>query len=150
MRSLNRWVILAAIIVIAVLLVYERSDTSDSPAKAQETKKEKVLGNEITPVTLTEKEASRLGIETAPVREQLMAPSGSVQKVVPYASVLYGLNGETWLYTNPAPLTFARESITIDYIEADWAVLSKGPPVGSEVVTVGVSQLYGVDTGVGK
>lgn len=70
--------------------------------------------------------------------------------VVPYAAVIYGLNGEAWVYVSPEPLTYHREPVTIDYIEGDTAVLVDGPPVGTEVVTVGVAELYGTDTGVGK
>jgi hypothetical protein len=29
-------------------------------------------------------------------------------------------------------------------------VLLDGPPVGTEVATVGIAELYGADTGVGK
>lgn len=72
------------------------------------------------------------------------------QTVVPYASVIYGLNGETWVYVSPEPLTYHREPIAVDYVEGDMAVLRDGPPAGTEVVTVGVAELYGADTGVGK
>jgi hypothetical protein len=70
-------------------------------------------------------------------------------KVVPYAAVIYGVHGETWVYTNPEPLVFIREPITIDYIEGDLAVLSEGPPAGTAVVTVGGSELFGAESGIG-
>jgi hypothetical protein len=89
-----------------------------------------------------------LGVETAPIHEEQM--DGTERLVVPYAAVIYGLNGETWVYTNIEPLTFRRESITVDYIEGDMAVLLDGPPAGTEVVTVAVAELYGADTGVGQ
>ncbi len=71
-------------------------------------------------------------------------------KVVPYAAVLYGVNGETWVYTNPEPLVFVREAIAIDYIEGDQAFLSEGPQAGTAVVTVGGAELFGTETGVSK
>jgi len=44
---------------------------------------------------------------------------------------------------------FVRHAITVDRIEADRAVLSAGPPIGTLVVTVGVAELWGIETGVG-
>jgi hypothetical protein len=64
--------------------------------------------------------------------------------------VVYGLKGETWAYTSPAPLTFVRQLITIDHIDGDDVFLVDGPAAGTAVVTVGVPELYGTDTGIGK
>lgn len=75
--------------------------------------------------------------------------SGSQSRVVPYAAVIYGLRGETWVYTNPEPLVFVRVPIVIDYIEGDFAVLTEGPEAGTTVVTVGASELFGAESGVG-
>lgn len=82
--------------------------------------------------------------------ELTLLVNGAPRKVVPYAAVIYGLHGETWVYTSPEPLTFVRQPIVVDYIEADLAVLVDGPPAGTLVVTVGVAELYGVDAGVGQ
>ncbi|HEX6306474.1 MAG TPA: hypothetical protein VFZ76_19900 [Anaerolineales bacterium] len=82
--------------------------------------------------------------------ELSMSGNGALRKVVPYAAVLYGVNGETWVYTNPEPLVFVRSPITIDYIEGDLAVLSEGPEVGTAVVTLGAAELFGTETGVSK
>jgi hypothetical protein len=59
------------------------------------------------------------------------------------------LNGETWTYTSPEPLTFVRAPITVEAIDADLAYLSAGPAPGTEVVTVGAAELFGVESGVG-
>ena len=106
---------------------------------------EKIEGTELNRVVLTEEAAQRLDIQTAPVREEQV--NGTQRKVIPYAAVIYDLKGETWTYTNPEPLTFVRQPITVDHIEGDKAVLSDGPAAGTEVVTVGVAELYGTDTG---
>jgi hypothetical protein len=76
--------------------------------------------------------------------------SGTERKIVPFTALLYGVHGETWVYTNPEPLTFVRAPVTVDYIEDGQAFLSEGPSVGTEVVTVGGSLLYGAETGVSK
>jgi hypothetical protein len=81
--------------------------------------------------------------------EMPLSGSGMERKIVPYAAVIYGPRGETWVYTNPEPLTFIRNPIVIDYIEGDQVVLSDGPPPGTKVVTVGAAELYGTESGVG-
>ena len=97
---------------------------------------------------LTEKASERLGIQTVVVLEEDV--DGIKRMVVPYAALIYDLQGDTWLYTATAPLTFVRESIIVDYIENDRVVLVSGPSSGTEVVTVGVAELYGAETGVSK
>jgi len=82
--------------------------------------------------------------------ELTLTGSGSERKIVPFAAVLYGVNGETWVYTNPEPLVFVRAPITVDYIDGDSAFLSDGPSVDTQVVTMGGSLLYGAETGVSK
>jgi hypothetical protein len=82
--------------------------------------------------------------------ELSMLGSGTLHKVIPYAAVIYDLTGDTWVYTSPEPLTFVRQPISVDYIEGDMAVLVDGPDAGTLVATVGVAELYGADTGVGK
>jgi hypothetical protein len=70
--------------------------------------------------------------------------------IVPTAALLYDLNGETWIYTSPEPLHFLREPVVVDYIIGDQVVLTEGPSAGTAVAVVGVAELFGADTGVGK
>ena len=76
--------------------------------------------------------------------------TGTHRLVVPYEAVIYDLNGDSWIYTNPEPLIFVRAAVEIDYVEADLAVLAKGPPLGTAVVTTGAAELYGAEFGVGE
>ncbi|MGH8580961.1 MAG: hypothetical protein ACREVK_12875 [Gammaproteobacteria bacterium] len=121
---------------------------SDAPTKIEPATVEKIEGTELNRVTLTEKAMQRLDIQTAPVREEQV--NGTQRKVIPYAAVIYDLQGKTWAYTSPNPRTFLRQPIIVDHIEGDIAVLVEGPPSGIAVATVGVAELYGSDTGVGK
>jgi len=82
--------------------------------------------------------------------ELTLTGSGVERKIVPFAALLYGTHGETWVYTNPEPLVFVRAPVTVEYIDDELAYLSEGPDVGTEVVTVGGSLLYGAETGVSK
>lgn len=85
------------------------------------------------------------------VRLLLPLQGGGTQRfVVPYSALIYDLNGKTWVYVSPEPLVFTRYPVVVDYIEEDEAYLLEGPPAGTQVATVGVPELYGADTGVGK
>jgi hypothetical protein len=94
-------------------------------------------------ITLTEKAAQRLDIQTAAVEQN------GERTIIPYAALLYSPNGDTWTYVNPEGLTFVREAIVVDRIDGDRALLTKGPEPGTKVATVGVQELYGSETGIG-
>jgi hypothetical protein len=74
---------------------------------------------------------------------------GAQRRMLPYSSVIYDLKGDAWTYTSPAPLTYVRERVTIDFIQGDNAVLSQGPAAGTAVVTTGAAELFGTEQGVG-
>jgi hypothetical protein len=114
-----------------------------SPSSAA-AKIETIDGTKIKRVTLTEKAAQRLDIKTAEIRED---PTG--KKIMPYASVFYDLAGDAWVYTTAAPRVFVRQKVAIELVKGNDAYLKDGPPVGTQVVTVGVSELYGAEFGVG-
>jgi hypothetical protein len=99
-----------------------------------------IEGSDLKQVILTEKAAERVGVETVPVDGP----------VVPYAAVIYDTEGHTWVYTNPEPLTFVRAQILIDRIEGDQAFLSEPLETDAPIVTVGVAEIYGAETGVSK
>lgn len=147
MHQSKLWVLVAALLA-GLMLAACGQTTSVSADKPKPVVVEKIAGSEFNQLTLTEKAAQRLAITTAPVREEQI--DGAPRKLIPYSAVVYGLKGETWAYTNPKPLTFMRQLITIDRIDGDTAVLVEGPPTGTAVVTVGVAELYGADTGIGK
>jgi hypothetical protein len=105
---------------------------------------EAIEGSDLSTVTLTQKAAERLAIATTKVEK-----SGA-DKVIPYSAVLYSPTGETWAYVSPKSLTFVRHAIVVDRITGDKAFLSKGPTVGMKVATVGVSELYGAESGLGQ
>jgi hypothetical protein len=81
---------------------------------------------------------------------ELPLGTGEPRRVIPYSAVLYDLKGEAWVYTSPQPLGFVRQRVSVDYIDGELAVLLEGPPAGAAVVTVGATELYGAESGVGK
>jgi hypothetical protein len=90
-------------------------------------------------VTFTAEGAKRIGLQTEAVRE------AGKRRVVPYAAVIYDPEGTTFVYTSPKALVYVREEIEVDRIEGDRALLSDGPPAGTEVVTVGAAEVYGAE-----
>ena len=136
---------LAAAAVIAVMTMRDDSTSSDvaSVSQAEPAVVEHIEDSELSQITLTERAAERLQIETAAVSTE----QGSL--VVPYSAVYYAPNGDAWVYTSPEPLVFVRHAITVDRIEGDKAFLTKGPSADTTVVTVGVPELYGTEFEIG-
>jgi len=104
---------------------------------------EPVDGQDVLRVVLTEAAVERVGIETSPVEQ---TDSGLR---VPYDAVFIDSHGAFWVYTNPEPLAFVRAPIEISRETSSHAVLAEGPPAGTDVVTVGVPELYGSETEFG-
>jgi len=138
MIHINRWVIVT--LFFAGLLLSACGPSSNPVEFISPSKLEKIEGTDLSKVILTEKAAERIGIETVPA-------SGTS---LPYAAVIYDIEGNTWVYTQPEPLTFVREPIVIDHIEGDTVILAQRLPAELNIVTVGVIELYGTETGVSK
>ena len=143
MRHRNRLIILIVIAAGLLLAACGGQASDDEVSGGEPAKVEPVGGTDLNRVILSAEAAKRLDIQTAPVRSE----GSGTEMVIPYAAVLYDPNGETWTYTNPEPLTFVRQDIKVDHIEGDLAVLLEGPPSGSAVVTVGATELWGIEYG---
>jgi hypothetical protein len=99
-------------------------------------------------ITLSADAARRIGVRSVPVT---VAPDGGRLRLrIPADAVFYDAEGSTWAYVVRQPLVYEREPITVDSFRDGVAVLLVGPVVGSEVVTVGVAELYGAEVGVGE
>jgi hypothetical protein len=128
------------ILIVLVLSASLLSACAPEAAPEEEIKPvtlEPIAGTDLNRLTLTEKAAERLGLETAPVVAQ------EDQMVIPYAALLYDTSGQAWVYVSVGPLTFERQEITVDSIEGDKVILSEGLEVGAKVVTMGATELYG-------
>lgn len=145
-RGYGRWLI--AVVVVAGLGAFGAYKGLTVGSKALATAAEETgpvtlepLGDSINRILLSARAAERIGIETAPVRDQLVGKRQRI--VVPYSALIYGPDGQAWTYTTKSPLTFVRQRVTVDSINGDLAIVSKGPGVGSRVVTVGAEELFG-------
>ena len=102
-------------------------------------KLEPIKGTDVQRVIFDAEAAKRVGLKTAPIRQD------GQETVMPYDAVIYGADGKAYAYTAPEPLTYVRQEISIDHVAGDSVVLSDGPPVGTEVVTVGTAEVYGTE-----
>jgi hypothetical protein len=140
-RHQSRW--LVGVVLVFPLLVVACGGTSASKPAAEPAGVEHVAGTDVYRITLTAETAKRLEVKTATVQR-----SGS-ETAIPYAAVLYSPSGEASAYVSSTPLTFLRQAIVVDRIVGNRAVLSHGLAAGTKVATVGVSELYGIETSAG-
>jgi hypothetical protein len=141
---------LGAVVIVLGLGLIACTKASEEPAGAEPASVEAIQGSSVSRVTLSAAAARRLDVQTAPITELKEGRGGHRESVVPYAAVLYDPNGDTWVYTSTDPLSFVRAPIRVDRITGSAAFVSSGPPVGTEVVTVGASELLGVEYEVGE
>ena len=119
--------------------------TAASVKQAKASTVEKIAGSDLKRITLSPKAAERLDIKTG----KMTADSAGVM-TAPYAAIIYDGKGKTWVYTNPEPLVFVRAPIVVASIKGPAAILKEGPPAGTTVVVVGVAELFGAESGIGK
>jgi hypothetical protein len=141
MKHINRLMVAALVTAGLQLTACQREHAAHHVEHPAEVKK--IEGSDLSQVILTEKAVQRLAIKTDRIREQ------GAKKVVPYSSLIYDMNGQTWVYTSPQPRTFVRSKVDVDYIKGDVAVLNDGPPSGTIVASVAVAELYGTEFKVG-
>jgi hypothetical protein len=139
------WILVGGIAASLVLAgCSHHDDHSEHPHPAHV---EHIDGSDLSRVTLTDAAMRRTDVRTTELVEEQV--NGSVQKVVPYSSIIYDPHGKTWVYTSPEPNTFVRAPIDIDRIEGDRVLLHDGPPAGTQVASLGVAEIYGSEFEVG-
>lgn len=151
MTPKNKWFVYS--LMLGMILAVINAEAGSTTEKSKEVKIEEIPDSQLKKITFTKRAAERIGIETATVSEQKFKEKNGERKsrlIIPYSAVIYDQNGATWAYINPEPLVFIRHSIDIDRIDDQKVILRKGPPTNSQVVTVGVAEIYGVESGIGK
>jgi hypothetical protein len=146
MQHRNGWMVVA-VVMAGLGLAACNPVSTDYVREHDPAELKPIEGTDLHEIILEASAAERLDIQTAPVRG---AQRGGTQTLVmPYGALLYDAHGATWAYTQEEPLTFIRDRIRVERIDGDRVMLSDGPPSGTEVVTVGVAELFGIETGVG-
>jgi hypothetical protein len=149
MLNTRRSAVVAALLAALAVAGCGKAEEFDNEAATDEgpSKIEAVKGSDIPNVVLTPEAARRIGIKTSIVRTAVSHGKGR-REVVPYAAIIYDAQGHAFAYTSPRRLTFVRTPISVQRAVGPFAVLSKGPPPGTPVVTVGAQELLGVEYGV--
>jgi len=141
-RHRTRWVTVAALLAVPLLLTACGGSASEE-AGAGPASVEQVKGTDILRVKLTPQAAKLLGVRMGEVRSK---GTGS-RTVIPYDAVLYDPDGSPWTYTSPNHLVYQRADIRIARIDGKSAILTRGPPAGTQVVTAGATEIWGVEYG---
>jgi hypothetical protein len=137
----------AAVLLIGCLGLVGCAQGSSETSDVDPVQVQAIAGSNIHRLVLTEEAESNLGIESVPVHGATL-PSDSLTSV-PMTAIIYDPSGVPWVYTSPAARTYVRTRVVIERTTSETAYLSSGPPVGTPVVTVGVSELLGSEYGVG-
>lgn len=69
---------------------------------------------------------------------------------VPWSAVVFDIHGGNWVYEVVGPRQYVRRRVVVKYTVGADAVLESGPRPGSKVVTLGVQELFGAETGFVK
>jgi hypothetical protein len=121
----------------------DESSSSDGDPAATTEEVTAPDGTELVQVTLAEGSAEQLGIRFAPIAEE------GADLVIPLGALVYSPDGGEWVYTEVEPRSFLRQRVTVREVAGDRVLLSDGPEPGTEVVTRGTIELYGVEEGIG-
>lgn len=148
-RSL-RWLAVAALAVLLTTTGCARGDAGVADDAGPPAEKQQIPGTDVQRVILTDATAQRIGVQTAPVRAAAASGTSKAMLVIPASAVIYDPKGASWTYSEEATRTYVRKPIAVDRVDGDEAFLTSGPSVGTTVVTVGASELLGIEYGVGE
>jgi hypothetical protein len=130
----------AMLAVVALSLAACSEIETETAAGYEPATVESVKGrDDVKRVTFTAEGAGRIALETAKVDRS------QGNETIPYAALIYDPEGDTYVYTSSAPLTFLRREVDVRRVDGNRALLSKGPPAGTTVVTTGAAEVYGAE-----
>lgn len=136
-----------ALILIVGLFLLSHKEESDEPqrkttAESQSTHLEKSETGELPHIVFSESAIRRIGIETRTISDTV--------RIIPYEAIIYGLDGQTWVYAEKKPATYMRESVFVDHIDGNQVFLSESLIGARAIVVTGVAELFGFEYGVGE
>ena len=70
--------------------------------------------------------------------------------VIPFNAVLHDIHGGQWVYAKTGEHSYTRKRIQVARLAGTDAVLSSGPPAGTQIVTDGSAELFGTEFMTGK
>ena len=139
--EVKRLLRLAAVCLVLITAAFALSacGTRAEEEGAQEATVEPIKGTDTNLVTLRKEASATLGIKTTAIRTE------GGRDVLPDAALVYAADGHTFTYSSPKPNEYVRAEVTVDRIDGGKVILKKGPPAGTNVVTVGSQELFGIE-----
>jgi hypothetical protein len=93
-------------------------------------------------IILTEEAVDRVALQTTEVKTL------GKDLTVDHIALVFDKAGKPWVFTVVGPRTYVRAAIGIKEVQDKLAILSAGPPAGTQVVTVGAIELWGAELGI--
>jgi hypothetical protein len=93
-------------------------------------------------ITLTDEAVDRVALQTTEVKTL------GKDLTVDHAALVFDKAGKPWVFTVVGPRTYVRAAISIKETQDGLVIMSAGPPVGTQVVTVGAIELWGAELGI--
>ena len=136
-------VLIGGLLLAAVATLAACASAPTAPLERPLAKIDQAAGG-LARITLEPKAAQRIGIVTVPVRV------AAGERLIPYSALIYDDKGDTFTYVADAGSVFVRYVVRVKQIRGDQVVLAEGPPAGVSVVSVGATQLRGIELGIGS
>jgi hypothetical protein len=124
---------------VAALALAGCKEVPSNLVKSEPYELEAIKGTDLNRVKLSDKTAARIDLQTVPVRR-----SGK-HTVVPHQALIYNPFGKVFVYTKPEPRTYVRAPVVVDRVAGNQVLLSKSPPAGTAIVTVGAAELLATE-----
>jgi hypothetical protein len=139
--EVKRLLRLAAVCLVLVTAAFALSACGTHAVEegAKEATVEPIEGTHTNLVTLKKEASATLGIKTTAIRTE------GGREVLPDAALVYAPDGHTFTYSSPKPNQYVRAEVRVDRIDGRKVILKKGPPAGTNVVTVGSQELFGIE-----
>jgi hypothetical protein len=139
-RRLKSRSVAGIVLLAAGLAVSGCQEVPSNQVKSEPFELQPVKGTDLNRVKIDDTVAQRIDLKTAKV-----APFGKGRKVIPHLALIYNPFGKVFVYTKPAPKTYLRAPVVVERADGNQVVLTKGPPNGTTIVTVGAAELLATE-----
>jgi len=127
------------LVLAAGLTVSACSEVESNLRETYPYKVKPIKGSDVQQVTMADKTAALLPVETTTVRR------AGRRRVVPHEALIYNPDGDSFVYTKPKAETYVRAPVKVVRVEDDEAVLSDGPRAATPIVTTGAAELLATE-----